>query len=94
MQEEQHIKDVLYRYLSGEASEKEITLVENWLKGEGNEVELDRMKKQLERFGAYRGNPAQVDTEEAWKKVSLRLNLSKTEKEVKVIPLFSRISTP
>jgi ferric-dicitrate binding protein FerR (iron transport regulator) len=88
----EHIDDkLLLRFLLGEASQDEMTQVQEWLQlSEKNRKVLDDYEAIWSESGKLTPNPVAVDTSFVWKKMSERIDEFESEKPIKTIPLKSK----
>ncbi len=85
--------DFIAAYLSGKATEEQITIVEQWMNASSeNKAYFESIKKTWEETGKLKPTPVAVDVDKAWEKLSFRIDAS--EKNQKVIPIERTRKTP
>jgi ferric-dicitrate binding protein FerR (iron transport regulator) len=88
----EHIDNkLLLRFLLGEASQDEMTQVQEWLQlSEKNKKVLDDYEAIWSESGKLTPNPVAVDIPSAWINVSDRIDKFESKKTIKTIPLKSK----
>ncbi|MBI9054660.1 MAG: FecR family protein [Bacteroidales bacterium] len=88
----EHIDDkLLLRFLLGEASQDEMTQVQEWLQlSEKNRKVLDDYEAIWSESGKLTPNPVAVDIPSAWINMSERIDKFESKKTIKTIPLKSK----
>lgn len=84
MSDTNHIREIMLRYLNGESSEEESTVLKQWIaESKSNAEEFDLVKNIWN--DSTEAGLLQVDTDKAWQSVKAQI----TGKEAKVVTLFS-----
>lgn len=85
--------DFIAAYLAGKATEEQVTIVEQWVNASSeNKAYFESLKKTWEETGKLKPSPVIVDIDEAWKKLSYRIEAR--ENDHKVIPIDRTRKTP
>ena len=78
---EEHIDDLLIKYLDEEATGKELSFIETWLENKDNRLYFEEIKQFHARINeANEQEPVEVDIEAAWMKIDARINAQELEK--------------
>ncbi|NQY08188.1 MAG: FecR domain-containing protein [Flavobacteriales bacterium] len=82
----EHIEDMLYKYLDNECNSEEMQLVTEWLKNDENRIEFEEIKKLQEQVSqANDSEPIEVDVDLAWGNIMDHIATSEVEEATPVM---------